>query len=181
VSLVAALLLVLLGLSLGSGGVARGEEPAGSGQALSVQTPFIPTAGQLAPSPDFVLYGVIIVDQRRSALLAEPGFTEGRIRRVVLGTQVGPYRVSRIEADGVLLETDGLALRVPLGGVVQRPAPAALADGRPAVPGGPAPIEAAGRTASNPAAIWHLSQDLRIPVRTPRRRRCRCSSSPSSF
>jgi len=107
-------------------------------------------ASQPAPAPEVVVYGVVLVGQDRSAFLAGPQLTEGRVRRVVPGTLLGRYRVSRIEADGIVLEKDGASLRVGLGGLDK--------------PNRPVRLPMAATTEVSPVAMQRLSQELGLPL-----------------
>ena len=164
-------------------------------RCASASDPLSPGAGLVAQMPpqgvaalEIVVYGVIFVGQDHSAFLVEPQLTGGRVRRVVPGTILGPYRVSRIEVDGVVLEKDGVALRIPLGigGRATGNQPQTLSTRRggpsaglaedsglargPVAPGAtetPAQEASAAKTAPpNAAAMWRLSQSLGLPLQT---------------
>lgn len=90
-----------------------------------------PPAPKPEPPPQFVVYGVLIMGNDRIALLKEPKLTAGKVQEIVLGAQVGPYRLARVEADRVVLEKDGSSLTVavddparPKGQVIALPAAA---------------------------------------------------------
>lgn len=117
------------------------------------------------PPPQFVLYGVLIMGDERTALLKEPQLTSGKVQEVPLGAQVGPYRLSRIEAGHVVLEKDGTSMTVAVedpartkGQVVALPVPA-LAPGTPPPPPMhiPAPQPSAPPPGSEPSPIQKLT------------------------
>ncbi|MBI4607414.1 MAG: hypothetical protein HY726_00210 [Candidatus Rokubacteria bacterium] len=136
-----------------------------------------PPAPKPEPPPQFVVYGVLIMGTDRIALLKEPKLTAGKVQEIVLGAQVGPYRLARVEADRVVLEKDGSSLTVavddparPKGQVIalpgrapQVPMPQPPAAPPSASPSGPEPSAAETLT----DALSKFRQRLGLPQPTP--------------
>jgi hypothetical protein len=70
-----------------------------------------------APTERFVVTGVIFVEGGRGlAWLQEPTFTKNKVIAVHPGDRVGPYRVTKILEDQVVLEGPGGTVSVPIAG-----------------------------------------------------------------
>lgn len=65
---------------------------------------------ELQPGPppaNFTVVGVVIGPEKSFVFLQEPALTQNSVVSVTRGDSVGPYRVSEIESDRVMLESQG--------------------------------------------------------------------------
>lgn len=170
------MLLASLGIGRALISGASGQEQARPGAELVAEARSTAGISQPAPVPEIVVYGVTLVGQDRSAFVAGPQLPAGRIRRVIPGMLLGSYRVSRIEVDGVVLEKDGVALRVPLGGPGTTPRPGTGGTGRVSPTtarvedSGPAAGPTPGRPPQNPVAMRRLRMIWAFPLKRSKRK-----------
>ena len=183
-------LTVLAGASWREAALCQGPTPAGEG-GITKGNLFSPTRGPWVPPPppakpepppakpeppppppQFVLYGVMIMGDERRALLKEPKLTGGKVEQLSLGAQVGPYKLTGIEADRVILEKDGTSLTVtvedparPKGQVIAiptpAPQPASVQPAAPSQPGASQPQQPPSPVQTLSDALSKFSQRLR--------------------
>lgn len=68
-----------------------------------------------SPPENFVLHGVIILDEgKHIALIEEPTFTEKKVKSFVQGDQIGPYVLKVVKNDGITLSMGGREFEVSL-------------------------------------------------------------------
>ncbi len=99
------------GLALGLlAAAALGATPAVDAQERAEVALASQAEAALQPGPppaNFTVVGVVIGPEKSFVFLREPALTQNSVVSVTLGDSVGPYRVSEIESDRVMLESQG--------------------------------------------------------------------------
>ncbi len=104
----------------------------------SRRPPAAPTPARPLPPPEIRLMGVALAGGGGAAILADPAGAQILAR---VGDRVGGWRLTRIDAEAVVLERDGREVVARLDGEEESAAPAgrrpARATGRPSAPAAP--------------------------------------------